>query len=518
MIIGGRIEKAAGVASAFAAVWPIATLLADGRFRNSWPCLAGRFALLLGGYGLCIAAVLVLLPGAWPFVLGLTIAALAYERWQSRPASGRSQGLPRGPLTFSPIPSALDPGYYFAMGRKYGPIFKHRSMGVPGAFGGPTICIVGHHRGLELLGRHGDTIRKTDTRRWTPFADVIPRGFIRYMDDDDHDRYRDIFRPVLGPRVVEHNRPLLRSTAHQILSRMAAESTSGEGAGTRPRDHMRHYTLAVFIGLFYGIEPETPQFAELQKLYGQFHLKKTRCAEVRARSGAFAPIAALVDAHGRDLAHAVAESGNHHVSVLSEILGTQHDALDDPTLMGNLICILETGRTDLAGLLGWVFKMLADNPIWLDRVRSELNAEGAAPSRLSGRILNETLRLEQSELLARRITEDVTYGGFTLPKGWSLRICVREGHRNPAVFDEPEQFNPDRFLGRTYSLSEFAPLGIDHHGCLGGHFIDAVGGALIDELARGYDIEKTGDGAHWFGHSQLEPSRDFRLRLIPHAG
>ena len=521
MTIGGRIEKAAAFAGAFVAIWPIATLLADGRFRKSWPCLSGQFALLLGGYVLCVVAVLVLLPGAWPFVLGLTIAALAYERWQSRPTRGGTRGLPPGSLAYAAIPSPLGPRFFFEQARLHGPVFKHRTLGAPGAFGSPTICVVGHDKGLHLLGHHGDAIQTRDDRRWTPFADLIPRGFIRYMDEEDHADYRALFGPALGQRVIEPNQPFLRQTAGQTLAGMATESTAGRGPGIRPRDYMPHFTLNAFIALFLGITPDAPEFAELQNLYGTFHLKKTRCADVRRRQSAFAPIAALVGAHGRNVARAVAENRSHRVSVLSEILAARPDALDDPTLMGNLICLLETGRKDLAGLMSWVLKMLADDPHWLDRVRDEQNsAAGAAIEDqipLTERILKETLRLEQSEYLARRITEDMTYDGFTFPKGWLLRICIREGHRDPNVFDEPERFDPDRFLGRTYPTSEYAPLGIDGHRCLGVHFIDAVGGALIEELAQSYHLEKTGDGEHWFGHSQLEPSRDFRLRMTPRA-
>ncbi len=119
--------------------------------------------------------------------------------------------------------------------------------------------------------------------------------------------------------------------------------------------------------------------------------------------------------------------------------------------------------------------------------------------------------------VGRRITADVAFNGFTFPKGWMLRICVREGHQNSAVFDNPNAFDPDRFLARTYSTSEYAPLGMDGHSFLVGHFIDAVCGALIDRLARGYGLEKTGDGKHWFGPAHLEPSPTFRIRLTPRA-
>ena len=49
----------------------------------------------------------------------------------------------------------------------------------------------------------------------------------------------------------------------------------------------------------------------------------------------------------------------------------------------------------------------------------------------------------------REIVHPITHAGFRLPRGWLLRICVHESHRDPAVFEHPEVFDPDRFLRRA---------------------------------------------------------------------
>ena len=58
----------------------------------------------------------------------------------------------------------------------------------------------------------------------------------------------------------------------------------------------------------------------------------------------------------------------------------------------------------------------------------------------------ETLRLEQSEFLYRRVVAPIDIDGRTIPAGWILRLCVNEAHRDPAVFPDPDRFDPRRFL------------------------------------------------------------------------
>ena len=73
----------------------------------------------------------------------------------------------------------------------------------------------------------------------------------------------------------------------------------------------------------------------------------------------------------------------------------------------------------------------------------------AAPGELSlaARIIAETLRLEQSEYIVRVARRPLSVGGFRIPAGWLLRLCVRESHRDPTAFTDPDRFDPDRFPG-----------------------------------------------------------------------
>ena len=87
---------------------------------------------------------------------------------------------------------------------------------------------------------------------------------------------------------------------------------------------------------------------------------------------------------------------------------------------------------------------------------------------------------------------------------WLLRICVNESHRDPAVFAEPNTFDPDRFAGRTFSRLEYSPFGADTHGCMGAQIAHFLGRILVEELCAGFEWRLTRAGPPEHGSRQRD--------------
>ena len=201
--------------------------------------------------------------------------------------------------------------------------------------------------------------------------------------------------------------------------------------------------------------------------------------------------------------------------LLSEMRRVEPQRGDDPTVLGNLIYMLEAGRTDVGGLLMWVLKQLTDHPAWLAELQAPSPSSPSAPDEdsLADRVVKETLRLEQSEYLYRRVTSDIEIDGYVIPRGWLLRICIRDGHQDPAVFEHPDTFDPDRFLGRKYMHSEYAPFGLFRHMCVGAQLTQVIARTFVAELAQGFDCQVVEDGPPEHPRFHWEPSPRFRIRL-----
>lgn len=119
------------------------------------------------------------------------------------------------------------------------------------------------------------------------------------------------------------------------------------------------------------------------------------------------------------------------------------------------------GTDTTASTFQWAMAELLRNPEVLAKARAELiqvigrgnHVQESDISRLPylQAILKETFRLHPVVplLLPRKVAEssDIEIAGFTIPKGAQVLVNVWAIGRDPTVWDEPEAFRPQRFLG-----------------------------------------------------------------------
>ncbi|XP_056688555.1 cytochrome P450 87A3-like [Spinacia oleracea] len=62
--------------------------------------------------------------------------------------------------------------------------------------------------------------------------------------------------------------------------------------------------------------------------------------------------------------------------------------------------------------------------------------------------INETVRLANIVPgIFRKALKDVSYKGYTIPAGWGVMVCPPAVHLNPAIYENPLDFNPSRWEG-----------------------------------------------------------------------
>ncbi|MGW5847437.1 cytochrome P450 [Streptomyces sp. NPDC055254] len=158
------------------------------------------------------------------------------------------------------------------------------------------------------------------------------------------------------------------------------------------------------------------------------------------------------------------------------------EALTDEEVRDELVTILFAGTETTASTLSWALHEIAGHP----EVEKQLVAEvdeivGTRPvtmedvPRLVGirRVLDEVIRLHGVTLLMRRTTEEVELGGFTIPAGKEVGFSLYALHRDPALYADPDRFDPDRWLPerRAHIPREaFVPFGSGNRRCIGDAF------------------------------------------------
>ena len=437
-----------------------------------WPLVGS--AVSLGAVGLWAAR-------RWPLVLHIGAGSLALLMvaawWRARPSYGRFRRLPPGSLGLGHSLDALQhQRYYLEQAARFGPVFK--SSG----FGRPVVCVIGLGRARAILSAHGASLGAP--KRTRQYLRFIPRGVLRWMDPETHRELAPRFRAGYGSLDLELAEPALRAIYRANLARLAADSSAVEG-GIPVRPYLQRAILASIGYLFYGLGSEDPLLDQLERCLPllQGPVVGSRRWRRTTREG-IDGITAII---GAVRSRWNGENRGRFTPALRAMADGDAGALDDPTVAGNFILVSHIAYGDLTGLHLWVFKMVSDHPLVLAPVRAGVPDAGT-------RIIMETLRMEQSEFLYRRVTRSFEYEGMTIPAGWMIRFCIRESHRDPSVFPDPDRFDPDRFAGRTYSREEYAPFGADSHACMGSHFAHFLGRLFVEELARGFDWQVVTDG------------------------
>ena len=339
--------------------------------------------------------------------------------------------------------------------------------------------------GLALLREHGERLRYPAPR----LHRLIPGGFLRALPPEAHRALRGELIRIFTPDVVEARRAQMDARVRDAVAALAAAGPA------HPHETLHALMFGLALTWFAGIEPDDPDAARWRSLYAQ--LAGPRDAD------AYRALEQLW--REREAALAGPDAPPCHLATWLRLRGA---GPRDPAVGAHLLALVLVAWRDTAGLLDWIAYHLASAPEWLDRV-----AAAADPDELAGRLVSECLRLGQSEYIERRVIETFRHGGFLFPRGWGVRVCIREAHRDARAFPDPLRLDADRFVDGGPPPERFTPLGAFNHACLGEHMARAVGGSLVRALAA-YRAEKVADGPRVFGSfHHWAPSPAFRLRL-----
>ena len=229
--------------------------------------------------------------------------------------------------------------------------------------------------------------------------------------------------------------------------------------------------------------------------------------------------------------------------VLSQRRGSADDDAND--LVSLLLCARdrETGeamndqqlRDELVGLflgafettslaLAWTWYALHRHEDAAAALRSEVDGVDLAVDDIDFGHLGVTRRTFEESMrryppgwvIPRQAIADDTISGFDIPAGAIVLICSYLTHRHPAVWDEPDRFDPDRFLPENAGPREkaaFIPFGMGPRQCIGNYLAVAEAQLILALLARRYRLELAADIRAKTKHVTIRPSPALMMRV-----
>lgn len=165
-----------------------------------------------------------------------------------------------------------------------------------------------------------------------------------------------------------------------------------------------------------------------------------------------------------------------------------------------LATFLIAGHETTSGLLSFATYELLTHPGVLDTARSLDDVLGNHTPRFEdlaelgylGQILREALRLHPTApAFALAPSEPTTLGGYRIEQGEDVMVMLPVLHRDPAVWSDPERFDPDRFApARMDEIPEYAwmPFGHGARACIGRPFALQEATLVLAMMLQRFDL------------------------------
>src|SRR5580658_8003840 len=288
---------------------------------------------------------------------------------------------------------------------------------------------------------------------------VVGDRSVLLLDGKEHHRQRKLLMPPFhGERLAVYARGI-----HRIASRVIRDLPFGKPFSILPTFQRITFDviLETVFGASEGEEMETLRsrlmalVEKAQSPLGMLWLLPAMRVNLGPLTGWAAiqrSIAAADEAIYGLVARARAERGRGH-DVLSLLLSARDEdgqGMTDAELRDELMTLLLAGHETTATTLAWAVEEIARRPETLGAVRGELEAaaEGRPALELDATV-NEVLRLHPiASLIARRTTAPWKVRDYDIPKGTYVLPCPHSVQRHPDFWEAPDEFHPERFLGK----------------------------------------------------------------------
>ena len=437
--------------------------------------------------------------------------------------------IPHGPRSFlpgrflrrmqhDPIP------FLTGLARDYGDAVQFRI--------GPQTMIVFSHPDLvrEVLVTHHRSFRKS---RVLQRAKIVLGEGLLTSEGEEHKRARRLAQPAFHRERIERYAVVMGQRA------AALRDAWRDGETLDVHEQMMHVALSVVAKTLFDADVDEEQDeigAALTRLIELFPLLMNPLAPLLQKLPVpstlrFRSAIRRLDRTIYGIIRQRRASGEDRGDLLSMLL-LAHDVegdgggMSDVQLRDEVMTLFLAGHETTANALAWTFYLLAQHPgiarevqRVVDEVLGDRPATAADYPRLQyvEMVLAESMRLfPPAWALSRLVVENVTIGGWDVPKDAVVVMPQAVIHRDPRFWPDPERFDPLRFTAEAKLVRTkyaYFPFGAGPRICIGEGFAWMEGVLILATLARRWEMELLSRDVQPRASITLRPGGGIQMRL-----
>jgi len=344
-----------------------------------------------------------------------------------------------------------------------------------------------------VFGGNQDALRAGEANA-TILEPLVGRHSVLVLDGPEHARQRKLILPAFhGDRMRAWE-----GTIRDITRAEIARWPEGQPFALRPS--MQSITLDVIIRVVFGVDGSARGDDLRRRIVTVIRIGRNPFLLLATRDrrlGPRAPWARFLRARDELSAALIAEIGERRRApdleqrgdVLSQLLLARDDegrAMTDEEVRDELVTLLFAGHETTATALAWALDLLLHHPAAMNRLKAELDR---GETGYLDATIRETLRVRPVvALVDRRVRRATRIGEHTIPPGAILCPNIYLSQRRADLYEDPEAFRPERFMGQAPPGYGWFPFGGGIRRCVGASFATFEMQIVLPEVLRGVTL------------------------------
>jgi len=343
---------------------------------------------------------------------------------------------------------------------------------------------------------------------------LLGKGIVTATGEDWR-RQRRLMAPFFTPRGVEKFFPIFLSDTQQLIERWRSQH-QGSGRPVEMLDEMMQVTASVILHSVFS----TDSGETLLRIKNSIETMISHISGMQMRpiqvphwvptpgNLRFRRAKKLVTAYIRELIERrrAIPTEQWPDDLLTKLMTTKDEEtgtlMAEQLLVDNGLTMFAAGHETTARTLSFLWYALSQNPEVERRLHAELDSVlvGDAPPTINDlkrlpytlQVVKEVLRLyPAAPMYARDAVADNELDGVRIPAGTRTIVFAYATHRHPEFWDEPERFDPDRWLPEREAARHahaYHPFAIGPRICLGNNFSLLETHVMAAMLARRFKL------------------------------